>query len=180
MASTADLDSGPTPWLNWRDSPRTIYRLTSGRYRDRAFEGEGARRYGGRWNHRGIAVVYASQSLSLACLEALVQVGPDTLPDEMVSIAAILPADLPVLRLDPQALPDTWRRYPASADLQDLGSRWARSGASAALAVPSAVIPQEWNFLLNPRHPEFAAIEAMVPEAFAFDSRLVGAEPSFP
>lgn len=173
MASTADPPSDTTPWHAWPDSPRTVYRLTSARYRDRAFEGEGARRYGGRWNHRGTAVVYASQSLSLACLEALVHVDPDTLPDELVSIAAHLPVELSVLRLDPLALPVSWRRYPAAEALKDIGSQWAKSGASAVLGVPSAVIPQEWNFLLNPRHPEFVAIEAIAPEAFVFDGRLV-------
>ncbi len=137
-----------------------------------AFDGEGARRAGGRWNRRGTPVVYASQTLSLAALEMLVHADLSLLPPDLVAIAAELPEALAVARIEEAALPRSWRHYPPPEALARLGTDWARGLSSAALSVPSALVPAERNFLLNPLHPDFRKIRVGRPEPFSPDPRL--------
>ena len=155
-----------------RTAGRTVWRLTTARYGDRAFDGEGARLYGGRWNHPGTAMVYCSSTLSLATLEYFVHLEPDLAPPSLVAVAADLPAGLDVEALEVEALPANWRSYPAPERLRDLGTGWVRSGRTAVLQVPSSVIPHEMNVLLNPAHPDFAKIYIREAEPFSFDARM--------
>jgi RES domain-containing protein len=148
-----------------------VWRLTTARFADSAFLGEGARIYGGRWNHRGTPVVYASGSQSLAMLEMLVQDEP--LRARYVMIPATFPKGLRIERIDVDRLPADWREPAARGGLQDLGSAWARRRSSAVLAVPSAFIPAETNYLLNPAHPAFVRIAIGGPQPFVTDLRLV-------
>ena len=151
---------------------RTVWRITSARYAERALDGEGARLYGGRWNHPGTAVVYCSATLSLAALEYFVHLEPELAPPDLVTIAADLPAGLPLETLEIEALPPDWRIYPAPEKLKDLGTGWVRSGRTAVLLVPSAVIPPEMNVLLNPAHSDFAKIRSREAQPFSFDPRM--------
>ncbi len=128
--------------------------------------------FGGRWNHRGTAIVYTSSTLSLAALELLVHLDDEDLAKDYVGIAADIPASVDIARLRNTDLPRDWRVYPRHQALADLGSRWAAARESAVLAVPSAVIPQELNYLLNPLHPHFKRIQIGRPEPFSFDPRL--------
>lgn len=137
-----------------------------------AFDGEGARRAGGRWNPRGIAVVYASETLSLAALELLVHADPALLPEDLVAIEAEVPETVRVRRIDPESLPRGWRRYPPPEALARIGADWATKLETAVLAVPSALVPSESNVLLNPAHPDFRKIRVGKPEPFALDVRL--------
>lgn len=155
-----------------RTAAWSVWRLTLARYGDRAFDGEGARLYGGRWNHPGTAIVYCSVTLSLAALEYFVHVEPELAPPSLVAVAADIPAGLEVETLEIEALPGDWRAYPAPERLRDLGTGWVRSGRTAVLQVPSSVIPHEMNVLLNPAHRDFAAIRLRAPEPFAFDPRM--------
>ena len=155
-----------------RTAGRTVWRLASARYGDHAFDGEGARLYGGRWNHPGTAMVYCSSTLSLATLEYFVHLEPDLAPPDLVAVAADLPAGLDVEALEIEALPANWRSYPAPERLRDLGTGWVRSGRTAVLQVPSSVIPHEMNVLLNPAHPDFAKIQIRAAEPFSFDPRM--------
>ena len=139
-----------------------------------AFDGEGARLFGGRWNRRGTAVIYASESLALAALELLVHAEPALLPDDLVSVAADVPDALDLESVAARELPRDWRRHPAPEALAERGTEWARSGRTAVLAVPSALVPRERNFLLNPAHPDFKKIRPHGPEPFALDARLRG------
>ncbi|HEX9671448.1 MAG TPA: RES family NAD+ phosphorylase [Thermoanaerobaculia bacterium] len=149
-----------------------VWRITRQLYAERAFDGEGARLYGGRWNRPGEAVVYTSETLSLAALEYFVQLDPDTAPDDLVAVAAELPPGLAVRSLAPADLPAGWRSYPALEALQELGTAWVRAGETAALSVPSAVIPHERNLLLNPAHPLLTGLRVLPPEPFGFDPRV--------
>ncbi len=137
-----------------------------------AFDGEGARLYGGRWNHPGAPVVYTSESLALAALEYFVNLDADLGPADLVATRAEVPGEVAMRVIAPRDLPRTWRKYPAPGALRDLGTAWALEGATAVLAVPSAVIPQERNYLLNPAHPEFRRIRVHPPEPFRFDPRM--------
>jgi RES domain-containing protein len=137
-----------------------------------AFDGEGARRAGGRWNPRGVAVVYASETLSLAALELLVHADPALLPEDLVAIEAEIPETVRVRRIEPEQLPRGWRRHPPPEALARIGAEWAAKLETAVLSVPSALVPRESNVLLNPAHAEFPRIRIRKPEPFALDARL--------
>jgi len=129
-------------------------------------DGEGANQVGGRWNSSGRAVVYMAQSISLAVLENLVHMSPADFPVGYVSVAATIPDELTILDED-----NVRRDFP-DAGSRELGDHWLASLASAVLRVPSVVIPTEFNFLLNPRHPGFPQIVVEPPIPFVFDERL--------
>ena len=137
-----------------------------------AFDGEGARLYGGRWNRRGTAVVYASESLALAALELLVHAEASLLPEDLVAVAAEVPDALEVESVALRELPRNWRLHPAPEILAERGTEWAKSTRTAVLAVPSALVPSERNFLLNPEHPDFRRIRVARPEPFEMDARF--------
>ena len=134
-----------------------------------SFDGEGARLYGGRWNHPGTSVVYAAGSLSLAALEFFVHLDADDPPD-LASIGAEIPDDVRIQRLDESVLPAGWRASPPPTSLADLGAAWVREAVTAVLAMPSAIVPRETNYLLNPAHSDFNRIKVSKPEPFALDS----------
>lgn len=140
--------------------------------RHAAFDGEGARIAGGRWNRRGTAVVYVSETLSLAALELLVHCDPVLLPGDLVSIRAEIPDGLEITRVEVDALPRGWRRSPPPDALAAIGSDWARRASTAALSVPSALVPGERNLLLSPAHPDFRRIRVGKPDFFSLDPRL--------
>ena len=150
----------------------SAWRIVKRKLAGRAFDGEGARLYGGRWNHPGTAIVYCSATLSLAALEYFVHVEPELAPPSLVAVAADLPPGLEIETLEIEALPSTWRSYPAPERLRDLGTGWVRSKRTAVLQVPSSVVPHEMNVLLNPAHPDFAKLRLHAPEPFAFDPRM--------
>lgn len=147
-----------------------VWRLSKAAFA--ALDGEGARLYGGRWNLAGTAVVYASESLALAALEFLVHLDTQDAPPDLVARPADLPEDLALDEVPVAGLPRSWRDYPPPEVLARRGSEWARRGRTVALRVPSAVVPHEWNVLLNPGHPEFARIKVGRAERFSFDPRL--------
>lgn len=137
-----------------------------------AFDGEGARLSGGRWNHPGTPVVYTSSTIALAALELFVHIDPAEIPEDFVAIPANIPAAVAIARVTPAQLPADWRQYPAPGSLADLGSRWTREGKMAVLAVPSALVPRELNYLINPLHPASKQIRIGKPEPFRFDPRM--------
>lgn len=151
-------------------SPRIVWRLTKAAYA--SCDGEGARLFGGRWNHPGQPVVYASGSLSLAALEYFVNLDTDLTPPDLVSVRIDIPDEVDLTAVAVEDLPRSWRRSPGPPALQELGTHWSLTGETAVLIVPSAVVPQESNYLLNPRHPEFARIVIGEPDPFHFDSRM--------
>lgn len=155
-----------------------VWRLTTARHAGDAFSGEGARLYGGRWNHKGVPLVYVSATLSLAMLEMLVQDPP--LAAHYVARPADIPALLPMQRLTPADLPADWRLASGRPALQRAGSDWATHAASAVLAVPSAVIPDEFNYLLNPLHPDFRRIGTGAAQSLDTDLRLLRPAPGTP
>ena len=149
----------------------TVWRLTTARFARSAFSGDGARLYGGRWNHKGVPLVYTAATQSLAMLEMLVQDEP--LRARYVMIEARIPASVRIERLSTADLPTQWRALRAREELRVIGSEWARKQTGAVLAVPSAVIPAELNYLLNPLHPDFRRISIGKPRRFETDLRLI-------
>lgn len=152
-----------------------VWRVTRKAHAEQPLTGEGARRYGGRWNHIGVAVVYTSQSLSLAVLEYLVNLPITDLPSDLVSIQIKIPNDLSRAEITIKELPDNWRTYPSVEELRDIGTDWVRKASVPVLVVPSVVIPNELNHLVNPTHPLSDGIEIVSTDAFALDTRLYSA-----
>lgn len=149
---------------------RTVWRITTARFASMAFSGEGARLYGGRWNPKGVEMVYTAESRSLALLEMMVQDAP--LHARYVLIPVSLPDAVSVTSIEVADLPPDWRKLDRRDALQDIGRDWLVRGDSAVLAVPSAVVPAERNYLLNPRHPDFTRVIIGEPEALETDFRL--------
>ena len=148
------------------------WRLQKAIYAATAFSGEGARRYRGRWNSRGVAVVYLSEHQSMAALELLVGIRPLSPADGYVMIGAEWDARLMETRRENQ-LPADWRISPPGHGTIAIGDRWVREARSAVLAVPSAIIPAETNFVINPAHPDFRRIRIGKPKPFEFDPRVL-------
>jgi RES domain-containing protein len=148
------------------------WRIVKAKYAAQAFDGEGARHHGGRWNSPGVAIVYTAQSASLAVLEILVHVQRTRLLPHYLLIATHFAA-AQVRSLDRARLPPNWRSSPPPAELQAIGDQWARSAGSLVLEVPSALIPHESDFLINPDHPEFAALAIDPPIPLELDARLL-------
>ena len=150
----------------------TAWRICAPRYAETAFSGEGARIYGGRWNSKGRAVVYASESISLAVLEQLVHVEDPSVLDAFVVVSATLEESS--IEILSSSLPDDWRAYPAPPPLKEIGDAWLSEGRSLALKVPSVTVRGQHNYLINPLHPDFAGIEVSEPEPLDLDPRITG------
>jgi RES domain-containing protein len=136
------------------------------------FDGEGARRYGSRWTPRGLPAVFTSATLSLAALERFVNTDPDLEPIDLFAIAVDIQANITIETIAVTELPADWRTYPAPTALATIGERWLRASSSAVLSVPSAIIPTEQNFILNPTHADAASLVISPPEPFSFDPRM--------
>ena len=151
----------------------TAWRIVPANRAADAFTGEGARAYGGRWNLPGFAVVYSSQHKSLAALELLVHLNPRSaihfkvywfqFPDSLIQ------------RVFPQDLSKDWQNEPPPLSSQQFGDAWRQEGRSAVLAVPSIIIPEELNYVLNPGHADFKKIVIKKSQDFSFDPRLLQA-----
>lgn len=149
----------------------TVWRIVKRRHVTGAFSGEGARLYGGRWNLKETAVVYTAASISLAALEILVHIRDPDRAVDYVLIPAEVPAGI-VETVDESSLPPGWASESVLEPVQRFGSDWAASLRSCVLRVPSAVVPLEWNYLINPAHPRFPDVRIGSPLSFRFDPRL--------
>jgi RES domain-containing protein len=137
-----------------------------------AFSGEGAWRYGGRWNSPSIRVIYASEHQSTAALEVFVHNKPFN-PNQRYKAFHLEWPDSLTERFPVEKLPGNWRAVPAPAETRQLGDQWVQELRSAVLALPSVITPADTNFLLNPEHRDFKHIRIEPPINYAFDSRLL-------
>lgn len=148
------------------------WRVTAPQYADSAFSGLGAKAYGGRFNSVGTAVVYAAESLALAMLETLVQAGDRRRLAPFRCISATFEEAL-VESVEADRLPADWDHRPPLRASQQFGDAWVVEGRSAVLRVPSVVVPSEFNYVFNPAHPDFEAVEVVVTDLRPFDPRLL-------
>ena len=150
-----------------------FFRLIKTQYASEAWTGNGAKQYGGRWNHKGHPTLYVATSVSLAALEVLVHVSNESILDEYTLFSIEIPDD-EVSYITEDFLPADWRQDPAPVSTMDLGTGWLQSGEGAALIIPSSMIPMENNTVLNPQHPAFKGFLPSVQKLpFAFDHRLI-------
>ena len=135
--------------------------------------GEGARFSGGRWNEKGISVIYASESLALAALEYLVHLPLILAPPDLKYRSINVPDNTKIKKLPAASLPAEWDAMPFQDETVRIGSEWARAARTLVLRVPSVVVPGEYNFIINPRHNDFRKIRASGPMPFTFDERIL-------
>lgn len=138
------------------------YRLGQARYMDNPLDGVGASKAGGRWNSKSVKMVYNSDSRALACLEVLVHVMQDTVPEYVLAVV-----DIP----DKLIMESTFVAGGSESERAH-GDKWVAAANSVGLLVPSAVIPKEMNLLINPEHPDFKNIRVTI-EPFSFEKRLL-------
>jgi RES domain-containing protein len=150
----------------------SLWRISKRKYAATAFSGEGARRVGGRWNSRGQGIVYTSGTLSLSALEVFVHMEVEDVATMLAWIPVDVPTEVKIEYLEVAQLPPDWRNIPAPAVLVTMGDNWFGSGSTAILAVPSVVIPMEYNYLINPSHPDFVRLTVKPPQPFELDPRL--------
>ncbi|WP_340620075.1 RES family NAD+ phosphorylase [Xenorhabdus siamensis] len=150
-----------------------FYRLVKSIHANEAWTGYGAKRFGGRWNHKGYHAVYVSSSIALATLELYVHTSKESLLEEY-QLFSIELADKNVDYLDHSYLPDNWRRDPTPVSTMNIGSGWLSAAENVALIIPSCIVPYENNAIINPNHPKFStAIESVKELDFTFDQRLI-------
>jgi len=150
------------------------WRVVKTKYTTHALTGEGARLYGGRWTSPGIRVIHASDSLSLAMLEILVHLPvPGLLAHYSYFTFDLATSEIASIE-DLATLPSSWRDSPPPAELRLAGNRWVREGSALALRVPSAIVPGQSNFLLNPLMGGFSSIAVQGPIELDLDDRLIG------
>lgn len=149
-----------------------VYRIAGTRH-IHDLSGSGARMYGGRWNHKGVGVVYTSENRSLATVEFLVHVSIPYFPANL-SIASIeIPDRIKPKTVSMSMLPDEWRDFPARSELADLGTKWVLGNESLLLRVPSSVVEHEFNVLINPLHHDMGHVKIIHVEDYRVDKRLL-------
>ncbi|GAA4332746.1 RES family NAD+ phosphorylase [Pigmentiphaga soli] len=136
--------------------------------------GEGAKRTGGRWNRRGTPALYCAGSAALACLETVVHLGAEGLPLNRYLVRLEIPEAIwdKAIVHDQATLPVGWDALPAGKVSLDVGTAWAKSGSSAVLVVPSVIVPEEFNAIVNPLHPDAGSITAVKIRKWTYDGRL--------
>jgi len=151
---------------------REAWRLLKKTRRADAFSGEGARLYGGRWNHHGTPMVYLADCLALAALESFVHLVSADKQIPHFAFRVEIPAPLKIEQFALEQLPANWREFPTPDQCKDLGTKWMADNRSVALALPSVLVPNQFNILLNPGHPDFSRVRIEEWGDFSFDPRM--------
>jgi RES domain-containing protein len=147
-----------------------VYRIVLVRFADRLY----APGFSGRWNYDGEFVVYAASSRSLAAMENMVhKMGQGVLGTNFTIMVLEIPDTLPISQISKTDLPKNWKLESSYADTQPIGSKWYKTNQSLLLKVPSAVVPSEFNYVINARHPDFPQVEIKYKEPFEYDYRFV-------
>jgi RES domain-containing protein len=150
-----------------------VFRLAKAKF-SHELSGRGAEKSGGRWNSKGVSMVYTSESRALCTTEIAVHTPLGLLPKDYKIITIEIPDSIKILTLAVNKLPADWKSIPHSGSTQLIGDDFIRQNKSAVLKVPSAVVAGDFNFLLNPGHRDFSKIKVLSVEDFGFDSRLFG------
>ena len=149
-----------------------VYRILRKRFSKNPLDGEGAFRFGGRWSSIGTRLAYTSEHLSLAMIEYFIHLDRDDPPQDLIVATIEVPDSISRASISPKELPPNWRESPAPPELAAIGDRFVQEHRTVILVVPSALVPVESNWLLNPGHPEFSRIRLGSVEAFEYDPRF--------
>lgn len=131
----------------------------------------GAAMYGGRWNPIGLPALYCGGTIAITSLEKLVHLGTTPWPP-LVLVAVDLPDASAVYAPDTEMLPDGWDALPLSTTAQSFGGDWLRRGDTLTMKIPSVIVPEEANFVINPLHPDYPQVQLTALRPFSFDRRL--------
>lgn len=149
-----------------------VYRIVMSAY-TRDLSGAGPRLYGGRWNPKGVSVIYTSESRALAVLEFYVHLSRSVILPGLSIVSIEIPGSVSRKEIAMSDLPKNWRTYPAPPELAAIGAEWVRSRESLLLHVPSAIMPPERNILINPVHSEMRKVRIIEIEEYGLDQRLI-------
>ena len=149
-----------------------MYRISGQRFAN-DLSGTGARLNGGRWNSVGLSLLYAASYRSLALLEILVHTTNNYVPDDLRLITIEIPDTILIKEILHEEISDELNRKKAQAQFQTIGDKWIKSQTSLILKVPSVIIPEEFNYLINPLHKDFHKVKIKETKLFRFDERLV-------
>ena len=147
-----------------------VFRLSKSRFA-RSLDGKGAEKYGGRWNSPGMAMIYTCQSRSLCLAEIAVHTATGNIPDDYNLISIEIPGRS-ISKIKEDALPADWKAVPPSKSTQSIGDHFILNAKTLTLKVPSVIVKEEFNFLINPLHPEMKRVRIVSIEPFEFDIRL--------
>lgn len=150
----------------------TAWRIVQTKYAPDAFSGTGAWLEGGRWNPKGVRMVYTSESIALAAFETLVNLPNATLLFNLYARISIEFDEKQVITIDKGSLPANWNASPPTDASQNIGKYWIKNSQSLILCVPSVVVPDECNYLVNPNHADFSTLKIGNTQPFKFDRRL--------
>jgi RES domain-containing protein len=156
----------------------TAWRIVQTRHEADAFSGTGAWLEGGRWNPKGVRMVYTSESIALAALEILVNLPNATLLFNFYTRIPVEFDENQVITIDKSSLTAGWNASPPTDASQNIGRDWIKNSQSPILCVPSVVIPDEYNYLINPYHADFSTLKIGKAQPFKFDRRLKRILPS--
>ena len=150
-----------------------VYRICRSRYQN-DLSGSGAERVGGRWNSKGIPAIYTSESRALAMLELAVHLPIKIFHNDLVLLTIELPPDALIRKLAVSELPLDWQSLPTPNSTRNFGDKLLRSNSHLAFALPSVVIPAEFNYLIDPLHEQSRSIKIIDVAEVNFDKRLIG------
>ncbi len=148
-----------------------VYRLSKAKFAG-DLSGKGAEKSGGRWNSKGVAMVYTSESRSLCTVEIAVHTPLGNIPNDYELITIEIPDDIKIGEIALSDLPVDWKSIPHSHSTQEIGDKFISKGRNLVLKVPSAVVQGEFNYLINPHHPEHTNVKIKSKDPFSFDERL--------
>jgi RES domain-containing protein len=148
-----------------------VYRIDRAKRKNNLLSGIGAEKIGGRWNEIGTRAVYTSQHISLAYLEVVMHLDiTEDLPSDRILVHIDIPEEVTIYNL--QKLPRNWNTFPYNSSTQEIFTRFVNENTYAVLRVPSAIVKDEYNYILNPLHVDFHKISVVKIQKFTFDSRL--------
>jgi RES domain-containing protein len=148
-----------------------VYRLSREIYAD-VLSGKGAALKGARWNSIGVEMIYTAGNRSLAMAEVAVHLTFATLPSDYIMTSIFIPDDISLLQLTASDLPVNWNMFPHPNSTQSIGDKFIADNAYCVLQIPSVVTQGDYNFLINPKHPQFKKIKIISTEKFPFDKRI--------
>lgn len=150
-----------------------LYRITTQAFAH-DLSGRGAQTYGGRWNPKGMAVLYAAETPAQALLEFLPHFSDISVPPNLVLVTILAPDDWKIEEIDQNRLMDDWDAMPPTTGSTEIGREWLKRGATAALRVPSVMLPfgKAWNIVLNPAHPQCVELDIIEVVPISVDPRL--------
>ncbi|MEO5569809.1 MAG: RES family NAD+ phosphorylase [Bacteroidia bacterium] len=148
-----------------------VYRLCKRKFGN-DLSGKGAEKSGGRWNSKGVAMIYTCESRALATAEIAVHIPLGTLPADYELLTIEFPNKIKILTIKPTILPDDWKTFPHPDATQRIGDKFVLGNKFLVMQVPSAVVDGDFNFLINPQHNEINKVKIVKREPFEFDKRL--------